>query len=180
MDADDRCAGPRPHPRWVYGALSGLIVLYVSGLLLAAGPSSDLIDDVYEVAYPALELGNINNDWGFFSPDPGPGDVPRYEVVDGDGNTHAFEWMEALDRWDPAFFRYTTLLVAVIDSPRTYGPGATAMLCRRHADLKPRKIVFTVAHQVDQSPEDILGGKTIMSEAEVERLYFLPCEDAEP
>ena len=82
---DDRCSGGFAHAPWVYGALSGAVVLYVGGLLLAAGPSSTLIDDAYEVAYPALELANINNDWGFFSPDPGPGDLPRYEVVDGEG-----------------------------------------------------------------------------------------------
>ena len=173
--ADERCSGGFPHAPWVYGALSGVVVAYVGALLIAAGPESELVGDAYDVAYPALELANINNDWGFFSPDPGPGDLPRYEVIDGDGKTHAFEWMEALDRWDPAFFRYTTLFVNVIDNGDIYGDPAAAFLCRKHADLEPRKIVFTVAHQVDRAPEDVLAGKGILEDMPVEKLYFKPC-----
>jgi len=171
---DDRCSD-FPHPRWVYGALSGAVVLYVGGLLLAAGPPADVVVDAYEFAYPALELGNVNNDWGFFSPDPGPGDLPRYEVVDGDGRTHPFGWMEDLDRWDPAFFRYTTLFVNVMDDPEVYGDGAAAFLCREHADLEPRKIVFTVAHQRDRSPADVLAGRGILENMPVDKLYFRHC-----
>lgn len=176
---DDRCSGGFPHPRWVYGALSGVVVLYVGGLLLAAAPPSALMNDAYDAAYPALELANVNNDWGFFSPDPGPGDLPRYEVIDGEGNTHRFTWMEDLDRWDPAFFRYTTLFVNVIDDGGVYGPGAAALLCRKHADLAPRKIVFTVAHQLPFEPGDILSGKDILDDMPVDKLYFLPCPPAE-
>lgn len=180
---EDRCSGA-PVPGWIYGALSAAIVTYVAGLVLAAAPSSELVDDLYEVAYPALELANVNNDWGFFSPDPGPADVPRYEVIDSDGKRHAFEMMEALDRWDPAYFRYTTLFVGVVDSPEAYGDGATAFLCRRHADLDPYKIVYVVARQADHYPADVLDGADIMDHAEVDRLYFRHCdpstEDASP
>jgi len=172
---NDRCSGGFPHAPWVYGALSGAVVLYVGGLLLAAGPASDLVTDAYQVAYPALEMANVNNDWGFFSPDPGPGDLPRYEVIDGEGKTHRFSWMEALDRWDPAYFRYTTLLVNVIDDAEAYGDGAAAYLCRKHADLEPRKIVFTVAHQVDRPPADVLDGHGITDDMPLEKLYFKPC-----
>lgn len=177
---NDRCTGGFAHPRWVYGALSGVVVAYVSGLLLAAGPGSDLVTDAYEVAYPALELANINNDWGFFSPDPGPGDLPRYEIIDGDGTTHRFAWMEALEGADPAYFRYTTLFVNVMDEPRSYGDAAARFLCRKHADLRPRKVVFTVAHQVEFTPEDILDGKGILDDMPLEKLYFRRCDEVAP
>jgi hypothetical protein len=173
---DDRCSGGFAHAPWVYGALSGIVVLYVGGLLLAAGPDSDVVNDAYEFAYPALELANVNNDWGFFSPDPGPGDLPRYEVIDGDGKTHRFELMETLDRWDPAFFRYTTLYVNLIEDRETYGDAGAVFLCRKHADLRPRKIVFTVAHQVSFSPQDVLDGKGILDDMPVEKLYFRHCD----
>lgn len=176
----DSCNGGFPHPRWVYAALSGAACAYVGGLLLAAGPSSTFVDDVYELAYPVLELANVNNDWGFFSPVPGPGDLPRYEVVDRDGKTHRFSWMEDLRGADPAYFRYTTLMVNVIDDPEAYGDGAAAMLCRKHADLGPRKIVFTVAHQVDRTPQEVLEGKGIMDDAELEKLFFRRCDGARP
>lgn len=174
---DDRCTGGLPHARWVYGALSGVVVLYVGGLLLAAGPSSTLVDDAYEVAYPALELANINNDWGFFSPDPGPGDLPRYEVVDGDGTLHRFAWMEALERADPAYFRYTTLIVNIADEPEAYGDAAARFLCRKHADLRPRKIIFTIAHQLDKYPEEVAAGATITDDMPLEKLYFRHCHE---
>ena len=177
---DERCSGGPPHSRGVYGALSGVIVLYVTALLLAAAPASDLMNDAYDAAYPALELANVNNDWGFFSPDPGPGDLPRYEVVDRQGRTNRFSWMEDLDRWDPAFFRYTTLFVNVIEDGEVYGDGATAFLCRKHADLQPRKIVFTVAHQVDMAPQDILDGKDLLDDMPVDKLYFRPCPGLDP
>ncbi len=175
--SQDRCNDPGfARTRWVYGGASVLIGAYVTGLVLATAPSSAVVDDTYELAYPALELANVNNSWGFFSPDPGPGDLPRYEVVDGDGVRHEFMWMEELDRWDPAYFRYTTLYVAIIDAPELYGDGAARFLCERHRSLNPRKITFTVAHQVDVLPEDYLAGRGIMDDARVERLFSRRCD----
>ena len=83
-----------------------------------------------------------------------------------------------MDRWDPAFFRYTTLFVNVMEDSEAYGDGAAVFLCRKHADLRPRKIVFTVARQVERSPQDVLDGHGILDDMPVEKLYFRHCEQA--
>jgi hypothetical protein len=152
---------------------------WVAVMLVGAGPGSDTMGKIYPVVEPLLDLFGVDNEWGFFAPNPDVGTVVRYRVVDGRGREHEHALHEDLDRSDPMFLRYTTLFMAIADNPETYEPGAVRYLCRRHADLDPRSIAIVVAEQAVVTPEEFLEGTGILDGLEIEVRPARRCPDAE-
>jgi Fe-S-cluster formation regulator IscX/YfhJ len=144
-------------------------------MLVAAAPGSATMAEVYPLFRPFLRAFDLEHDWGFFAPDPGTGHVVRYEVRDAAGDMHAFALTEELDRWDPAYFRRTTLYTKISSSDSDYAAGAVRWLCRRHADLDPRSIRFVVAHQQPVAPEEFLDGVDIMGDLDVRHRDWRAC-----
>ncbi len=169
-----RPLGMRARISYALGSL--FVVAFVLGLLIAAGPGSYTMGKVYPVVQPALGAVNIDNDWGFFAPDPGPGSVARYVVRDRDGRTHEFGMTEAMPRWSLAYFRYTTLYMAIAQSPEYYLPGAVAYLCRQHADLDPVSITVILADQQDVTAQEFLEGKDPMADLEISKVGPRRCD----
>lgn len=159
---------------YAFGSL--FVAAFVIGLVIAAGPGSYTMGKVYPVVQPALGAVNIDNDWGFFAPDPGPGSVARYVVRDAEGRTHEFGMTEALPRWSLAYFRYTTLYMAVAQSPEYYLPGAVAYLCREHADLDPVSVTVILADQQDVSAQEFVEGKDPMADLEISKVGPRRCD----
>lgn len=183
VSVDER---PRPLPpsqralgtraRIGYGLGSMFVTLFVLGLLIAAGPGSYTMSKVYPVMQPTLAVVNIDNDWGFFAPDPGPGSIARYVVRDGSGRTHEFGMSETVPRWSAAYFRYTTLYMAVAQSPEYYLPGAVAYLCRQHEALDPVSITVILANQQDITAEEFVAGKRPMDDLEIVKVGPRRCD----
>lgn len=164
-------------PALAYGAGSLTLSLWAMGMLVAAGPGSDTMAAIYPVFEGPLSFLDINNDWGFFAPNPNTGSVLRYEVSEPDGTEHTFALTEALQGWMPAYFRYTTLYTAIGESHDTYAEGAARLLCRRHADLQPVDITFVVWHQVEIGHEAYLAGHGIMDGLVPERHLPVACPE---
>ena len=147
-------------------------------MLVAAGPASWTMAKIYPVFKPFLRLVNLEHEWGFFAPDPGTGHFVRYEVRDADGKKHKFELTEALARWDPAYFRLTSMYTKYSYKDSDYAELAVATLCRRHADLRPRRARFVVAHQVEVSPDEFREGKGTLDEFRMSRRKWIDCPEA--
>jgi Fe-S-cluster formation regulator IscX/YfhJ len=161
-----------------YAAGSITVTWVVASMLVAAGPASWTMAKIYPAFKPFLELADLEHEWGFFAPDPGTGHVVRYDVRDADGNKHAFRLTEELRRWDPAYFRLTTLYTKFSYKESDYAEIAIGSLCRRHAALRPREARFVVAHQVEVSPEEFREGKGTMDELQIVRRPWIDCPEA--
>ncbi len=161
------------------GVGSTAAAAWVALMLVAAGPGSDTMAKIYPRVEPVLHLFNVDNEWGFFAPNPDVGTVARYRVTDSAGQEHEHALHEALDRWDPMFLRYTTLYMAIVESADTYEAGAARYLCRRHADLEPRTIAIVVAEQAVVTPEDYLAGTGILDGVDIEVRPARRCPDGE-
>jgi Fe-S-cluster formation regulator IscX/YfhJ len=161
-------------------AVGSLVVAWISAsLLVAAGPASATMAKVYPLFEPGLRTFDLEHDWGFFAPDPGTGHVVRYEVRDAHGETRAFGLTEELERWDPAYFRFTTLYTKASVVGAGYEDGALRMLCRRHADIDPTSIRIVVAHQKPVSAEEYLEGVDPMENLDVFPQDWRPCPTEE-
>jgi hypothetical protein len=170
---------PRLIARIARGVGSIAAAGWVAVMLIGAGPGSDTMSKVYPVVEPLLDFLNIDNEWGFFAPNPDVGTVVRYRVVDGSGATHELELHESLDRLDPMFLRYTTLYIAIVENADDYEPGAVRYLCRRHADLEPRSIAIVVAEQAVVTPEEFVAGTGILDGLDIEIRPARRCPDGE-
>src|SRR5688572_32655797 len=95
--------------RIAYAVGSAAVAWVAAAMIVGAAPGSSTMAKVYPLFQPFLQTFDMQHDWGFFAPDPGTGHVVRYEVRDAGGEVHAFALTEELDRWDPAYFRFTTL-----------------------------------------------------------------------
>jgi hypothetical protein len=155
-------------PAKVAYAVGSLAVAFLAvAMLVGAAPGSFTMAKVYPLFQPFLRTFDLAHDWGFFAPDPGTGHVVRYDVLDERGETHAFRLTEELDRWDPAYFRFTTLYTNASVEDGNYERPTIHYLCRRHAELSPREIRIVVAHQKAVSPEEFRDGVGTMDDLEV-------------
>lgn len=161
--------------------LGSLAVAWIAAsMLVAAAPGSATMAKIYPFFRPFLDTFDLRHDWGFFAPDPGTGHVVRYEVRGADDATHAFALTEELHRFDPAYFRLTTLYTKASTQDSDYAAGAVRFLCRRHADLDPVEVRLVVAHQRAVTPDAFLDGVDPMADLDVRHRPWSPCppEDA--
>jgi hypothetical protein len=85
--------------------LSLLIAWHVTAVFLAplsVPPSSDLVVDVAQKSFMQkyLDALFINHGYSFFAPDPGPGHIMRYEVLDERGNViRKGEFPDRREQW---------------------------------------------------------------------------------
>ena len=172
---------PLPPLRRLIPALggSGLATVYALMMFIGAAPGSDTMGKIYPKIEPALDTLNIDNEWGFFAPNPDPGTLVRYRVTDGEGTVHEFNMTEAADALDPAYLRYTTLYVSIVESPDEYEVGAVKYLCRMHADMDPRAIAFVHIEQDVVTHKEFLEGQSILDGLDITVRDAIACEDAE-
>ena len=152
---------------------------WVAMMLIGAGPGSDTMSKLYPKVEPVLDFFNVDNEWGFFAPNPEVGTVVRYRLVDGNGEPHDFHLHEALVRWDPMFLRYTTLYMSIVENEDAFEPGAVRYLCHRHADMSPRTIAIVVAEQDVVTPDEFLEGRGILDDLDITVRTARRCPDGE-
>mgnify|MGYP006921588281 FL=1 len=140
--------------------LASLFAVWHTGaLIIAPAPESYLINSIYSVYKPYLSLFNINNGWAFFAPNPHTGVRMHYNIVDGDGHTHRFDFTGSLQRSATVFQRYTMMQDYISLKAAPYTASAGLYLCRRHADLQPQTIRFEFHRARVLTPEQFLAGQ---------------------
>jgi hypothetical protein len=145
-------------------AASLFVLWHGLAMVVAAGPPSHAMANVYPIFRPYLRALQLDNQWGFFSPAPGNGRALRYTVEDAAGGSHQFRLTEELDRRHPLFFRYTTLYANIEPDLPHYVTSAARHLCRRHADLTPVRVTFVVRHQLSISADSYAAGHRPLDE----------------
>ena len=113
---------------------------------------------VYPYFRPYLHALALDTRWAFFAPDPTRGRALRYTVEDARGARHEFRPSETLSRWEPGYFRLTTLYAAIRPDAPALVASAGGHLCRRHAGLEPRSVTFTLRDATVVTPEEYLAG----------------------
>ncbi len=71
--------------RW---AINGWLVFHISAIIIApasVAPSSDLVQAVWRVFHPYLDLLFLNHGYHFFAPEPGESTLLAYEAERADG-----------------------------------------------------------------------------------------------
>jgi hypothetical protein len=146
--------------RLLYIALSAFLVWHTLAIVVAPAPNSSVIAaSLRRVLQPYLTLLKLDNKWDFYAPNAGRGHQLRYVVEDAAGTRHALRPADDLSRIHPSEWWFRSLYDWVADSPEIYGDAAVAMLCRKHAALRPTAIVLTDLVQKDFWPDDQLRGK---------------------
>lgn len=166
-----------PRPRWWMLPASLLILWHLTAIVLGPAPPSHVAGELYPVFKPYLRVLNLDHTWGFFSPEPSEGRRLRYAVIDAGGARREFRPYEALSRWDPSYFRFTTLYAALDADVPGHLRAAADYLCRRHAVLGPRAVVFEAVEQRRISPEMYLAGARPLDPEHLDHreLEPLPC-----
>jgi hypothetical protein len=146
--------------RFLYGAMSALLVWHTLAMVVAPAPGSDLTDGARSIMAPYLTLLGLDHGWSFFAPNVENGVIFRYEVEAPGGVRHIFtpsetlRWYHPSRRWTRDRFRQ------MLDEPERYADVVAAALCRDHAELKPVSVTLIETEQKDFSREDRLAGKT--------------------
>jgi hypothetical protein len=146
--------------RLVYTALSAFLVWHTLAIVVAPAPdSSVIVRSLRGVLLPYLTLLRLDNKWNFYAPNTGRGHQFRYLVEDAAGSRHAFTPVDGLGWFHPNEWSFRALYDWIAESPDGYGDAAAALLCRRHAALRPTAIILLDLEQKDFSPADHLSGK---------------------
>lgn len=143
-------------------------------LLVAAAPAAWPIDSLRALVRPYAQFLLLEGRWHFFAPDPDPGRLVRYDVEDGSGRRHPFVLSEALDRWDPAYWRLAMLYRRVLPEEPEVSASVAAYLCREHASLSPRSVTLIVFFQLPLRPETYRAGHRPLEPAFLRPLALPP------
>lgn len=164
-------------PAWVQRAATlgaALFLLWHStAMVLTPAPASYLKGLAYPLFEPYVTLFHLDGQWAFFAPNPDAGRQIRYMLLDGAGTRQEFRLTEDLPRASPTFFRYTSLFSAITPDKPSFVASMAAFLCRRHADLKPKRLTFLLREQLRLSPESYLQGHRPLDEDYI-RVRTLP------
>lgn len=161
----------RPVP---YVLASLFLIWHTLALVIGPAPGSELMSKIYPAFVPYLNGFNLNNQWGFFAPDPHAGSLLRYGLETRDGERQVFHLTENLGREDADFLRYTSLYLTLIRQPQSYMKAAAKYLCRRHRALKPLAIQFFAGHQLRIGPEQFVAGSRPLQDDYMSVEYFEP------
>jgi len=144
----------------VYIVISAFLVWHTLALVVAPAPDTSVIAaSLRRVLHPYLTLLKLDNKWDFYAPNAGRGHQLRYVVEDADGIRHSFRPTDDLSRIYPSEWWFRSLYDWTADSPGIYGDAGVAMLCRKHAALRPVAVVLTDLEQKNFWPDDQLNGK---------------------
>jgi hypothetical protein len=108
-----------------------------------------------------VSLFRLETPWGFFAP-VGKHAQFRYVVEDAAGNTHTFVPSEEASRSIARYvwwreFKY--LNDGIMANPEFRGDPAVALLCERHASLRPLAVTLLEVTEQNYGPQDELLGK---------------------
>lgn len=147
-------------------------------IIIGPAPGSYLMSKVYPIFKPYLVALHLNNEWGFFAPDPAKGTLLRYIVTDSQDNKHIFKLTENLKRSDHGFLRYTSLYLTVGRNNESFVASAKEYLCKKHKSIEAKSIQFFMGHQQSITPEEFIEGHRPLDDAymDVEYLSVLDCE----
>jgi len=140
----------------------------VAAILIGPAPGSELMGTVYPYFRPYLRALALDTRWAFFAPNPTRGRTLRYTVEDAQGARHEFRPTESLARWEPGYFRLTTLYAALRPDAPALVASAGRYLCRRHAALAPRSVTFVLRDGRVVTPEEYLAGARPLDDGHVE------------
>lgn len=159
---------------FVYGVASIFIVWHLLAIFVGPAPGSYTMGKIYPKFLPYLNVFNLNNEWGFFAPDPHSGSLARYIVEDVQGKQHVFKLNEVIHRGDPAFLRRSSFYLTMMRKREPYLRAGLRHLCKRHTDLKPISVQLFVGHQIIVSRDDYLKGARPLDD------HFMNVEFFEP
>ena len=148
--------------RLTYLAMSLLVAWHSLAIIVAPAPDgSTMMRTFRALLQPYLSLFRLDNKWNFFAPSVGKHSQFRYVVEDVAGKQHVFVPVEEVSRSLPSYvmwreFKY--LYEGVMEAPEVRGGAITALLCRKHASLKPVSISLLRAQELNFWPEDYLHG----------------------
>lgn len=177
---------PLPFRPVLYLLASLFLVWHTLALVIGPAPGSSLMGHIYPAFVPWLNSLNLNNQWGFFAPDPHAGSLPRYIVESADGGEQVVRLSETLQRSDAGFLRYSSLYLSLARQREPYLQAAAQYLCRQHRAQVPIAIHFFVGHQLRVGPEQYREGARPLQDDYMTVEYFEPiaCEhtaiDQEP
>jgi hypothetical protein len=166
--------------RLLYLVMSAFVAWHTLAMVIAPAPEdSDVVVMARRALQPYLTFFRLDNQWDFFAPSVGEGARLRYDIQDRTGKTHAFLPTSELRWYDPTFLWFRSWYYRIIDTPDDFAEPAGAVLCRKHADLKPLAITFYVVQEEKFTREDYLAGKKRMDPGffSVEILRGMRCPD---
>lgn len=145
--------------RLTYLAMSAFVAWHTLAMVIAPAPDSGvLVQTSRAVLQPYLTLFRLDNPWNFFAPTIG-GSQLRYSVKDAAGALHTYTPTEQLNWFRPEFIWFRDWHYAIIDNPELYADRAGALLCRKHASLRPVSITFMEYEEGSFTAADQLSGK---------------------
>ncbi len=146
--------------RLLYLAASAFVAWHTLAIFVAPMPNdSPLAQSLRSVLQPYLTLFMLDNKWNFYSPNVGAGEQFRYVVEDAAGNTRTFSPIEEVSWWHPSYWWFKAWHIAIANAPDVHGASVAALLCEKHASLKPVAITLLYVLQKDFLPADYLAGK---------------------
>src|SRR5258705_4548240 len=142
-------------------AMSLVVGWHSFAMIVAPMPAdSDLVQWLRSLALPYVSLLRLDNRWSFFAPVVYRQTQFRYAVEDGNGKQHIFTPVTEAASSIPQYVMWREFKYAyegLMEDPESR-TAVTAMLCKKHADLKPRSVSFLVVQEHDFTPEDYLQG----------------------
>ena len=148
--------------RLTFVVMSLAVTWHSIAMIVSPAPNdSELEQSLRYLFHPYLELFRLETPWGFFAP-VGKHAQFRYVMEDGDGNSHTFTPTEEPS---PSVARYVWwrelkyLYDGVMANPEFRGDSAGALLCQRHAALRPRSVTLLEVTEQDYQPRDAFLGK---------------------
>ena len=149
---------------------SAFILWHSLGIIFVGpGPDSDLYRILRPWYEPYLRFFHLDNNWGFYAPNPIHGTFLRYVVRFPDGSRE-FELSEKFQKHDPAYFRHTLLLKNLRwDSSQTtvYRQSIAQFLCTQHEGA--RQITLVAYDQTKFTAEDFISGQHPLDPKRLER-----------
>jgi hypothetical protein len=156
----------------LYALASIFLIWHLLAIFIGPAPGSYTMGKIYPKFVPYLNSFNLNNEWGFFAPDPHSGSLARYIVEDKQGKQFVFKLNEAEHRNDPAFLRRSSFYLTMIRKRQPYLTAGLEHLCQRHAEMKPAGVQLFVGHQIIVSHDDYLKGGRPLQDNFINLEYF--------
>jgi hypothetical protein len=161
-------------------AASVFVVWHLLVAVIAVAPDWPPVLALRRLARPYAALLLYEGRRNFFAPNPDPGRHVRYEIESAGGARHAFHLSEDWPRDDPAFLRVALFYRGILPSNPQRAAAVGRYLCRKHADLAPVAVTFTVRYQLALRPETYLAGHRPLDEPFVRARALPPIACAPP
>ncbi len=148
--------------RLTYLAMSLVVAWHSLAMMVSPSPiGSEMVDRLRYVFHPYMALFRLETPWNFFAP-VGKHAQFRYVVVDAAGTEHTFVPSEEPSRSLSRYVWWRELKYfndGIMASPDFRGDAAGALLCARHAALKPVSVTLLEIDEQSYGPADELLGK---------------------